>query len=351
MAWYNSGNWDGIDAAELPNVLVSLCNAVNQRYDAQGRPRTSWIVNSGTKPDDLAFDDFVGLDIHRTNYYSQIRLAISSLVQGNVSGAFACSTGFARTTTGSGLAADGALWTIAGLLGDIGTSELPTPSNIFDLNYAYFLRDMLDRLIYPVVYPLDAGGVNTRPRVELDIFGPDAHPHVEGTDNAGDVWRDMISVADAVAANSLTARVSFNSADLWFAHRDEEATVSIDCLQTQNNNGFKGTIAKQIVSLGVVASYLNSATIGFHGATQAVSGTVGEFYESTDCDPLDVDGATTVTMTFDSIDETNSPFTGYLEEDGNTYEDFGSFQAFIATGAPSYTRMILDASSVLDDQT
>lgn len=62
MAWYNSGNWEGIPVSSLGVLLAQLCVAVNERQDYIGKSTTSFTVASGSKSFPTAAD-FSGMKL------------------------------------------------------------------------------------------------------------------------------------------------------------------------------------------------------------------------------------------------------------------------------------------------
>ena len=153
MAWAYSGAWTARRAEELIPIIVSLFNAIGERYEVCGLNRPSWKTNSGLKSTTLASADFEGYPLHLIDSYGTAASRVITLINGYSNANRKDLHGFSETSTYSGDPRDN-LWTEASIATDVGMGDVDgitgVIGSIFDETYAVRLREVLDRMLYPV---------------------------------------------------------------------------------------------------------------------------------------------------------------------------------------------------------
>lgn len=262
MAWAYSGAWDGRGADELVHVLVSICNGVGDRYEACGMNRPEWATASGDKSETLVASDFQGVNLFSTDYWGLSCRRLRTLVSGITGAGYKDLYGFSKTATYSGDPRDN-LWTTATIAADTGVAsytDIPTgSSSIFDQNIADLLREVMDRMLYPVIEIAGAGSTNTYSHEQW----------VVGTD-AADAWANVVPTglgsSGTIFENTL-ASISYNSGTGFYqATRKDESIVTVDSNGTENAAGVLGTVSDQWITYGYGGS-------GFLGGSGDVNGT------------------------------------------------------------------------------
>lgn len=367
MGWYNTGDWSGLDGANIQNALVSLCNAVNERWDALGLSRFSWATNSGAKSANLVASDFTGLDLHRTNYYQQVFDQINGMI----------GIGFAKTSTNTAKGAD--LWTLSSMADDI-TIEAPSSiTNIFDKTTADFLRQALDRLVYPRIFPTnDLSGIDQDIGPGVRTYWKDSRANAPTTyTSAGSAWSamDFDGVRDTLHFHAMS-----NVFAQWHESSEEVRYISRAFLRSVLQvaprlnglgnivQGYNGTVTKAWLALRYSTATLSGEIGGtFFGAADSVSNTGNDLILR----DLDVatsnfspDGFTHPAIHLDDL-PSGLPFSGsrVLDVPGSptatgeggcgVYAVFRHEQngpSLTTITADYYSRFILDISSALTDQ-
>jgi len=380
MGWYNSGVWDGLDGTNIQNVLVSLCNAVNERREAINAPLVQWLTNGGYTTDPLVADDFSGLDLLKTNYLQQVYDQIEALVTSASHVAYTHCPGFAKASDDSAKGSD--LWTMASLAVNIGALPPSTIATIFDQPAAEWCRDALDRLIYPVIYP-----TNEVDEIDQDI-GSGTRTYWKSTvPNLPTEYTDAEAAWDAQAADgSGTASISgtathahFSVSPYWKLDdtvRYRAASFLRSVLQVAPNINGLGTVVYEYQG-DIVNAWLvlrtNANTVSgdvaatVFGAEEIISaaGTGLTFREVNV--PVDAFSATTSTNPVVHLadEPTENPFSGSFDpadpdlETATGIGNIGVYAFFryektsplISTiPGTSFTRFVLDLSPILTDQ-
>lgn len=346
---------------------MALCNAVGDRYQAIGMNRPNWPVNTaasdtmltiGTKSATLVDDDLLRLDLFRYDWWgliaSQIQGLLSPSYSGPSAGASVQCKGFCTTSGGNGLSAS--RWGLSALESDVGLGAIGASSvggssmHLFDEVAPTRLREMLDRLIYPVVHLPAPGAVSASDHVESGLVD-----HVPGGDNAGDVWRAMAS--DPGSPFDLRAVVTWTFSSphpRWLAYQDDNSTWPYDMTDTPNGVGPLGSILSQYYVVEIESDHLITATVAVSGDTFSGSGTGTTQHTLTGVDLVNLNTTTDIVFSWDSIDATNSPFNHTSTSGGYTLEDYGFAYARPAAsdlGSDYNSRVVLDISAACADQT
>lgn len=337
MSWssaYN-GDWSGHPGNEMIPILLALCNAVGDRFEACGRNRPSWPVVSGTKSATLETADLAGLDLHRYAWFNLVADGIEDLIDGGGAGGAYC-RGFVPNTSSDGLSAD--RLTVAGLeatigLGGLRDKQFPDHS-LFDETYANRLREFLDRLLYTVCVPSASSTLATR------YFGNGSSADaawgalaVSGTPSTP-LYAEVTGLAGAPIPYSA---VLFNS-----------ITVTLNCGNTQNLSGFQGSIARQLFPISATYTAVDSMSVSMHGLSHAIAGSGTDAVTLEGGSSLNLTGTTNVSLLFSGIGG-GSPFNGVsspLTGLGNA-----TASAAVGTFADNTARLILDLSGILGDRT
>lgn len=386
--WSPTTPWTSKTAAQLRPVIVSLCNAVGDRYECIGMNRPAWPVNTaqsistitiGTKSTALIEDDLYGLDIFRYNWWGSIATTITALV--NLSAASDSTIGnthcrgWCKNTTGDGLSTN--VWTLSELESDVGLGTISqssvggTSMHLFDEVAPNRLRGILDRLIYPVIFPGDilwrggfGGGMQNLSSGAEAIY--DAGKFSEETAHDGsdgdDAWPALSTAGPVYSSTAFPVKAftqDFSSyARAWLL---ETSYVVLDFSSCQNGVGYVGDVEKQIWYMGHASVDFTSADVLIQGATLSLSGTDSGNEELIGTTPISITGTQEIEFNIGSFGGTSSPFTG---TDGGTRGGFGSVSADVRmlfvdgsigserTPAPRATssRLILDISPYCSDQ-
>ena len=369
MGWYNSGNWTGLDGTEIPHVYADLCNALNERREALGLSRISWTVISGTKSTNLSASDFVGMDMNKTNPLETVRTNMLTLLE--PSGGYNTTSrhsGWAKTSTNSGLAANSDLWTNVSASADAGISD-GTSDGVFEVNKALYLKAIFDRMLYPVVYP----ALKTRGSLDGVYSGqvgtPDPYDPIDVWDNmlgpgagfapgltTGDIGAYMKGIEADVGSPGSPSYVPYYTSGIW-----KTRTITF-----YNFVEYGGSIAKQwcVWSGGRENNGDTSELqIAFLGGTDTINDVLTNTFEFafTTAIPLDT---TEVTDDFEltTIAAGGNPFSGSTVWTHITATNTGAVNATMlakylgASGGTlqsglNHTRQILTLASVLSHQT
>lgn len=387
MSW-PSYPWTDKTAAELRPVIVALCNAVGDRYECIGMNRPAWPVNvdqavdsytAGTKSATLIEDDLYATEIFRTGWWTLIADHIKTLVNmasgsNSSMGATQC-RGWSKTSTSSGIDSD--VWTLADLETDVALGEVDEGTmHLFDEVVPNRLRQFLDRLIYPVIFPLNivqsssGGGTYTLTGLSSGaVSGIEAHsyrgesPTGDGDDAWGalaleplNFWSTGVAVGFNVAMPFLTYSEAY-SLDLSY--------VAFSFESSQNGIGCLGEVTRAIFGLFSSGADFSSfdITVASGVSSFGASGhTSIDVYQVVDGDTsLTITGVDELPFTIDNYGRTPSPGT-YEGEGGFSppigFEGYGRMRANVLTlfaggGATrdQCTRYILDISANCSDQT
>lgn len=335
MTWasaYN-GDWSGHPGNEMIPILLALCNAVGDRFEAVGRNRPSWPVVSGTKSATLVTSDLDGLDLHRYAWFDLVADEIENLITGG-----AQCRGFVPDTLSDGLAAD--RLTVAGLEAEIGMGALRDKQfpdhSLFDETYANRLKLFLDRLLYAVVAPSASSAL------AVYEFGNGA--------TADAAWGALHFISNS--GFSLHAQIGALGTGPFAYSADliNSIAITFDCGNTENLAGFQGEIARQLFPITASYTALDSATISIHGVTQVVSGTGSVAFTLEGGSDLNLIGETDVDFLFSGFGGGGgSPFNGVSAP----HSGLGQVNASAVVGPffDNTARLILDLTSVLGDRT
>lgn len=296
MPWPYGGDWSGLDANQMVEVVVSLCNAVTERWDAIGFNKPNWTTKTGLKNGLLTESDLVGMLIQGPKWYDIIAEHIHYLIladQGSPSRTRAYVSGFVKTPDSSGQASDE--WTEASLTAAVGLGPLTQKNfpqhTIFDAKYATRLQKFLDRLTYARVLPVRTVNTTELSQVKggYPYTGP-PHPIPPGPgggwDNAIDSWTPYQVYSTQVAtgvSGSLFASVSHDGVD-YIEGSDrygpgsylDDAKGIYATMNTHNGLGFKGVFTKNKL---VVAynSLSTDVTVSVGGHAVHILGNTGSF--------------------------------------------------------------------------
>lgn len=390
MPWPDLGIWSNKTAAELRPVIVALCNAVGDRYECIGRERPYWTVNLdqsedtldiGSKNAPLVEEDLYRLDLFRYAWWGGIANGISYLVNRGsatfpVSSETQCG-GWSKTGTGTGHGTD--LWTLEELEDDVGLGTLSQsviggPMHLFDEIAPQRFRQMLDRLIYPVIFPanrrdyptLEAEGFTTAGDLDDEekaaaFLGPAGFP--TDPQDGDDVW-PMTTFNDpdlgAAYRGWLFGRVSIDiiNSDLD-SQKKAVANCVLDFEACENETGLLGEIlAQYLVVQKPTINNLVGVDLEVLGTSLTLSGSNEDLYqEIADSDFLSaITGKLVVPMDFTNFaNDPDSPFDGSRPP----YSAFGAIFASLKFGAdtegnhstrPQCTRFVLDITAHCSDQ-
>lgn len=400
MPWHEAGtDWTEKTAAELRPVIVSLCNAVGDRYQCIGLDRPEWpvnleqdiaVVDAGYKGEALEEADLYGLDIFRYGWWDLIAGRISALINRgtlilpHVSWGPSSSLcgGWSKTATGSGHGSD--LWTLEELETDVGMGvinyssvrELPGIMHLFDEVAPNRLREFLNRLLYPVLFPHDRGGDWT----DLTTEGYDTSGLEAAEDAAASAgWADLGDPGngDYAWANTsggggafgeLRARVFYNGT----RSRAEKQLLQycvFDWTESEGGGGYLGEITMQTHVMRLLGS-TEGMDLSFLGKDVSLTGPYSlDDMSITDADALSgTTGREAVAVTLGNFaDSPDSPFSGSGTTDGVDFSGLGSMVAYsrcmFATktdrqsftfsgdgGRSQSTRLILDITAHCSDQ-
>lgn len=393
MPWPEFGTWSNKTAAELRPVIVALCNAVGDRYECIGMNRPSWPVNLdqsestldiGTKSAALVEADLYRLDLFRYGWWGMIANGISALVnRGSAtfpSGTTTQCGGWSKTGTGAGHGSD--LWTIEDLethvgLGTLSYSVIGGPMHLFDEVAPNRLRQMLDELIYPVIFPknrrdypaLEAEGWTEA--ATLEVAGEAAMHYGNSTllpnpKDGDDAWGYMPESDDLFAhayRGWLFAQLVPDTAFNVIIGRRKTVGHCVLCFdQCQNETGVLGEILAQylVIQKSSITESLDGADFEVLGATRTLSGSnLDQYEEINDAEFFSsITGKLSVGIALGNFaNNPDSPFTYALDSLG--YTDIGSVFASLKFGADTEgnhstrsecTRFILDITAHLSDQ-
>lgn len=367
MPWPGTTPWTGKTATELREVIVALCNAVGDRYQCIGLDRPSWPVNTdqsiysvtdGTKSATLIVDDLYGLDIFRYDWWGLVSTGISGLISPSTTASVRC-RGFCTSSAGDGKTAS--RWTLSALETAVGRGTINATSvgggqmHLFDEVAPMRFKEMLDLLIYPVVYlPRTANGSGEL--LSTTNVPADFHAHAEGTDNAGDVWGALIISSTATRSN-LSAQIlhGLSSPYYWSAQKGVTVVYEYDMDDTENGAGILGTILSQYYRVLWASTDLITADADVNGSIVGMSGTeAGAVEVLTDMDPWSLSGIHEVTYSWDSLDAVASPFDGSDVIGANHFYDTGSLRIGPYDDLFTYNeddhRLVLDISANCSDQ-
>lgn len=370
MGWYNAGNWTGLDATLIPEVIADLCNAVNERRECLGRARVAWRVNTGTesspttgtKSTDLVAADLHGLPLMNYNYLQPIFDEIEDLVapSSTITNLTKC-TGFAKTSTSKGLAADSSKWTLSSIATDCGIA-IPTITGIYSENGCAFMREALDRMIYPIIYP------SVITRTQGADYGSN-HGTVDSTDVEA-IWDHMSTAGGHSDSHDVYAQVSSINPSLGSVYYTALATLDTEYefspLYNESAAGYSGTITRQWfaanygknTSIGD-ASALTAAFMGATATMDSATATSDIACSST----LSLTAEQTESITMPTMITTDNPFSGTFDYGGGDvasgigicfcyllykYDRTGLGQ--VVNSGEQYTRWIVDISAELTDQ-
>lgn len=384
MGWYNGGAWDGLDGTEIPYVLAELANAVNERWDCLGKSRVAWTVNTGTeasptvgtKSTNLSASDFFGLDMLGNDILEDISGHVGQLVsQSGVQSTTHCA-GFAKTATNTAI--DDDLWTLASIAADCGIAVPSGVTTIFDEAAANFLREALDRLLYPVIWPTNNvlekdqdEGSGTR---TYWFKGTDGSSVVNGT--AADAFLNLAaSTIDGQHLTTYDAYINLvASANSVGGHVYGCRSLTKSILEISPRygsypavNGYPGSITKAWATYYAVYTDL-AANVDFDvmgGAAILPPGSSGVFSES-DKESIDVltsnfslTSATNPQVELPAFPATN-PFNGTNAGASGIgtcivlvvckYDRDGVFGSISTNSGTQFTRIIIDISGEVADQ-
>ena len=404
MPWHEDGSdWTNKSAAELRPVIVSLCNAVGDRYQCIGLNRPEWPVNLdqdsiditlGTKSAALVEEDLYGLELFRYGWWKTIADHIKILVGLRVPGASSTNhtycRGWCKAPTDSGYYTE--TWTLEELetevgMGEIEHSQIGVPyGHLFDEAFPNRLRNMLDLLIYPVIYlyqigEIIGGGGETflgfSEDAELDILAnlkagfPNPESPDEYTGDGDDAWPTMYSGPDYHTNVGVHVGFRVEGNMVGYCTRCEFQPVcylAVDFDETQNGAGCLGEIVKQVYLVSVGGPYRTSFDVAVAGATASFPAHDSPF---DDDDVEEVLGEELVTpsgthelkYTMDNFGRAPSP--GLFDYDHIELPDragFGSGYARVSclyssgtpstpyAGAEQNSRVILDITAHCSDQ-
>lgn len=242
MGWYNGGNWDSLKQNEIPTIIAELCNGLNERREVLTLSRETWPTATGSTSGAVAASDFDTLAFGKVAAFTQCFSAIMALM--SPAGGYSSSahySGFSKTGTDTGLASEGDLWTAAAVATEIGMDIPETPFAFFDARPAIFMREMLDRMIYPVIYP--AATIEWPP----DSWGSNYGSGPSNENSAANVWEYMIagggSGGGQVFQNQINAVVISSEifGDIYYS---AFATPSLE-VTLRNLNYGGGAVSKQ----------------------------------------------------------------------------------------------------------
>lgn len=381
--------WSAKTAAELRPVIVALCNAVGDRFECIGWNRPSWTVNTaqsistvtvGTKSTALVENDLFGLDIFRYNWWTLIANHITTLV--NLGTTSPGTTGFGNTThcggwsktsTGTGVGTD--VWTISDLETDVGLGTLSSSviggaMHLFDEVAAERLREFLDRLIYPVIFPYDRGqdwtdltsdGFDTTAIEAAEDASNKSHTATTDPLDGDEAWAGLSSAVSAqTIPRAFVGFVVLGDATALLNSKRYSILSFDDC---QNGFGCLGTIATQILVFHYSCADCDGADLEFQGATISISGTdTSEYVTASGTDFSAVSGkvASLAELT-NFANAPDSPFSGTGTYLGDPWVGFGSvictpYFLFVTDSnrdggdREHSTRLILDISGEVADQ-
>jgi len=384
MGWPTTP-WTGKTAAELRPIIVALCNAVGERYECIGLTRPSWTVNTaqsistvtiGTKSTNLIEDDLYGLDIFRYGWWTLIANHISTLVNlssgsDSTPGTTHC-RGWSKDYAGTGLTTN--IWTISDLETDVGMGTLSQSSvggsmHLFDEVAPNRLREFLDRLICPVIFPVDksrfsySGGSVVTGLSSAAVA--DINDTIQGATDSGDgddAWNALVDTNLGILWNGVNAGYSVSwdgGSSFSRAIHSPISYAALDFESVQNGVGYLGDLVRQIYVIGVSETDASSFDFTISGAT--ATGSDGAEIEGIDA--IAITGVVEMPFTTGNYGRSPSPgasapAAGPSPPSG--YEGYGQVFAvpnFLfaqsdrdgGTRANS-TRFILDLTSALTDQ-
>lgn len=396
MPWPEFGIWSGKTAAELRPVIVALCNAVGDRYECIGWDRPEWPVNLdqsestldlGYKSAALVEADLYRLDLFRYGWWGMVANGIAALVNlGNSTipgGATTQCGGWSKTGTGAGHGSD--LWTIEDLethvgLGALSYSVIGGPMHLFDEVAPNRLRQMLDELIYPVIFPKnrrDYPTLSSEGWTEADtiaaaeegsaFIGPTGSP--ADPKDGDDVW-PLIDLADVDFAEGqrgwLYGTMTNNPGFTAIIGRKKTEAYSVLAFdECENETGLLGEIIAQyiVVQRPTITESLDGVDLEILGATLSMGGGDTTMYkEINDAEFFSaITGKLSVPFEFTNFaNAPDSPFSHTT--DGLGYKDIGAIfaslkfgQDVLPPGTPhttrsECTRFILDITAHCSDQ-
>lgn len=397
MAWYESGSdWTSKSAAELRPVIVSLCNAVGDRYECIGLNRPGWPVNldqaidsytAGTKYDALVEEDLYGMEIFRFNWWGAIASTIISLV--NLSAASDATVGsthcrgWCKTASSSGLGSD--VWTLEELETEVGLGEIDESliapgyaMHLFDEVAPNRLREILNLLIYPVIFPGNiveySGGFGGGTLLGLssgavaDVEASIYKGLTTGDGDGDEAWGALaVEGFGAMNGESVGYNVEFVTAFPLTARADycEKSYVSFDFSDVQNGVGYLGDVTRAIFAINTVGEQCSTFDITIAGATASFSAQTSTTYADQYIDAVDalyVDSPQELPFEIGNFGRTPSPGTYTYSGAGAGFPDdgytgYGRASAIIGTmfrvgGVPraEATRYLLDISPYCSDQ-
>lgn len=385
MAWYNGGDWAGLDGTQIPFVLSELINALHERCDCLGKSRYMWAVNVGTllEPDidlintDLTHEHFCGLPMFLEAWLPDLMNRIEDLLRppGGVIDLNTRHTGFATSPTNTGLGEEGDLWTTTSVRADAGLDyvEVGSPFYLYPVLYC---KAMLDRMLYPVIYPsgeIVAGMENYLSNYDtVDHYDVEAiWDHTKGYP----AWRASLGLPpsttnDLFAAVSAIGSLISNPPPVYAPYYTAEvrpgATWELSNLNNESGTGYLGEVVTQWMSMQCtrpgfnVSNDTNTVPVSFLGGSGNIVHGVVEFTTNT---PVPLDGTIESDFVSNIMVSTDNPFngvrttiTGGVTATGVGYVAAAPKIKFITSGIGTtnsgfrHLRQILDISAHLTDQ-
>ncbi len=347
MTWAYAGVWDGLPTQSMAPVLVSLCNAVGDRYQAIGKNRPSWAVVGGPKSATLVDTDFHGLPLHGGSFFTTCAARIVDLLATDI-GSGVDYYGFAKTSTYAGDPTDN-LWTKAELETVVGLGVLTDgPDTILNSNYSLRLKGFLDRMIYPVIIPT-IGVVE----VYREQSNPYDHEQVAFSRSPQDAaWAEVYVPTTPLSSGGgqiSAAVLGLGSAPpvYTYARVDDYGKRYLVWSGTESGNKPSGSVSDIWIEVNYQGIYFEGGYATINGYSLPIpaigAASVNTTVELTGCDPPTIADPSFISIEFGYLGS-DSPFTrpytasGYQGHSGNITVSITDFKT------------TLDISSELTDQ-
>ena len=272
MSWYNDGDWDDLDGGDIPYALADLCNAINERREALLMGRVAWRVNTGTellpvvgtKSSALVPDDFFGLDLFDYDYFGVVYTELTDLLGPNTTIWGKWYSGYAIDPNGTGLALDDELWTISKVLVETGLQSPLLATGIFDRDAAVFMREVLDRMLYPVVYPIqNVSAKNIPVTANFESTVGSSYPHLPIS--AQDAWDSLaastLPATSSLAFDDIVAEIEARIPTIYLPPPQYAASATIEVeheISFATNGVFQGIIKKAYLSIAVYSNTMDA---------------------------------------------------------------------------------------------